>query len=128
ALSSRGATAGRRLGEVAALTVLGLLAGVEGRHRTVVAHHSGPDFATLALFLGDLRTHGYLLGLGEVDSGAARLLAQHRLVTARAELVLAGQVAVHRADREGRRDGQVRQAEAAQRGAYQSLAGLGGGN
>src|SRR5690606_36995858 len=49
-------------------------------------------------------------------------------ITARAELVLAGQVAVHRADREGRRDGQVRQAEAAQRGAYQSLAGLGGGN
>ena len=46
------------------------------------------------------------------------------LVALGTEFVFAGQVAVCRADREGRRDGDVRQSEVAQRALDQALAGL----
>ena len=40
--------------DLPALAVLGLLARIKGRHRTVIAHHAGPDFAALTQFLREL--------------------------------------------------------------------------
>src|SRR3954453_8252145 len=59
------------LDKEAALLVLALLAGVEARHRAVVAHDAGPDLARLALLVGQrdglqLRgSQGFGRGLGE---------------------------------------------------------------
>ena len=41
-----------------ALVVLALLADVEAGHRAVVAHDAGPDFAGLALGVGQLHVGG----------------------------------------------------------------------
>src|SRR5690606_17974246 len=44
----------RCCGEMQTLAMLGLLARIECGNRAVIAHHAGPDFATLALVLGQL--------------------------------------------------------------------------
>src|SRR5574344_2872212 len=55
-------------GEVPALAVFGLFAGVEGADGAVVAHDAGPDFAALAAFLGEALVFHFavtvLAGLG----------------------------------------------------------------
>ncbi len=83
-----GAVGDGALAEVEPLGVFALLADVEGLHRAVVAHHSGPHLA-----LGDL-----------VVSRAQR-----------ARGLLAVEVAVAGADRERGRDGDVRQARGLER-------------
>src|SRR5690606_698104 len=57
------------LGEKAAFGVLALLADVETGNRAVIAHHAGPDFAALALFV----TQTGLIGSG-IHRGAPWLI------------------------------------------------------
>ena len=92
------------LGEHLALVVLALLADVEGLNRAEVAHDARPHLAGLRLRVG---------------VGDRALLAGE---------VLAGQVAVDRADREGRRDRDVGDLEGRQRAAHHLLAGLARGH
>ena len=84
--------------------VLALLADVEGLDRAEVAHDARPHLAGLRL---GIRVGGRALVAGEV---------------------LAGQVAVDRADREGRRDRDVGDLEGRQRAAHHLLAGLARGD
>src|SRR6185369_3688034 len=87
---SRSAPSGRRratpvssglrfesLSEELAFVVLALLADVETGDRAVVAHHAGPDFAALALVVGQSQLDGsdFLSGTGIHDavSSATRL-------------------------------------------------------
>src|SRR5690606_11785071 len=92
------ACAAPRLLEEAPLLELAALAPVEGRDRAVVAHDARPDLAGLLfpVLLPALRARG----------------------------VLAGEVAVARADGERGRDGDVGEAEALERAAHERLAGF----
>src|SRR5690606_670062 len=92
------ACAAPRLLEEAPLLELAALAPVEGRDRAVVAHDARPDLAGLLfpVLLPALRAGG----------------------------VLAGEVAVARADGERGRDGDVGEAEALERAAHERLAGF----
>ena len=72
-----------------ALAVLGLLARIKGRHRTVIAHHAGPDFAALTQFLRELFDgHGVAPCVDKEVSGTAGtslLPLQQGLIALRAE-------------------------------------------
>ena len=96
--------AGGDLGEHLPLGVLALLADVEGAHRAEVAHDARPHLALDRLGLG--------MELGALVAGE----------------VLSHEVAVDRADGEGRRDGDVRRAEGGQGAAHELLAGGGRGD
>ena len=95
---------GRLLGEHPPFGVLPLLADVEGLDGPEVAHHPGPHLA-----------------FDRLGVGAGRRAAL-------AGQVLAGEVAVHRADREGRGDGDVGGAEGGQAAPHQLPAGAGRGD
>lgn len=100
--------------EVAALVVFALFAGIEFGNRAVVAHDACPDFAALAFVV--LRLWGLDVFRHETSfRGGVNLMGglarEDFLVALGAELVLAGEIAVLRADRESRRDRDVRQSK-----------------
>ena len=89
----------RSLGEHGALVVLALLTDIERFHGAEVAHDSSPDLALLRFAVG--------VSLGALLAGE----------------VFASEVAVHRANREGRGDGDVGDLECGQRTTHHFLAG-----
>src|SRR5262249_31749759 len=120
------------LAEEPALAVLALLADVEGRDGTVVAHHARPHFAALALVIGQLDL-AKLFRIGHcvhscppVDVASrgepAPFFGQALLVALRAELVLPREIPVPRADRKRGCHGDVRQPEALERASHERLA------